>query len=174
MRAVIAGTQPWTAEAYRRLTREMAGDWRFVQTKAELEEAALDSPRWIFVLHWHWMIPEHVWSQVETVNMHAAPLPLFRGGNPIEHQILAGNTSTVITAHKVIASLDAGPIYGQRGPVSLAGTKAEILERFIEPCVSLIREIVDTEPEPYPQVGEVVTFKRLPKSEMEALWAGRT
>jgi methionyl-tRNA formyltransferase len=174
MKAVVAGTQPWTVEAHRRIAREIAGDWRFVQTKAELEEAAQDSPRWIFVLHWHWMIPEHIWSRIETVNMHAAPLPWGRGGNIIEHHLLLGHTETVITAHRVIAALDSGDIYGRRGPVSLAGTKAEILDRFIEPVADLIRWMVETEPEPYPQEGDVVTFRHLPKAEMETLWRNKT
>jgi methionyl-tRNA formyltransferase len=73
----------------------------------------------------------------------------------------------------MIEEIDAGPIYGQRGPISLAGTKEDILNRFIEPCQSLVQWIVETNPTPKPQVGEVVRFSRLPEAQYNALWRTR-
>jgi methionyl-tRNA formyltransferase len=120
------------------------------------------------------MVGPEVTNNFTAINMHCTALPYGRGGGPIENLILRGHTETIITAHRMVEHLDAGPIYAQSVPVSLAGTKVEILDRFVEPVVDLIRYIVDNEPEPVPQAGEVVTFKRLPKAEMEALWSARS
>ena len=57
--------------------------------------------------------------------------------------------------------------------MSLAGTKAEILERLVEPCAQLLRMIAETEPTPYLQVGEVVRFNRLAPDEYERFWRER-
>lgn len=173
MRCLVAGTQPWTAEVFRRIQREIQAEWCFVQTRAELKENISPPTRWIFILHWHWKVPEDIWANIETVNMHAAPLPLFRGGNPIEHQILAGHTDTTLTAHRVTAEIDAGPIYMQRHGISLAGSKAEILARFVEPVAEMMREIVAYEPAPVPQHGEVVRFQRLSQDEYDLVWKER-
>lgn len=172
-RFIVAGAQPWTRKVYENINHILPGEWRYVTNTQELTDVVISRPRWIFVCHWHWLIPQSVWGCIETVNMHAAPLPLFRGGNPIEHQILAGKTSTVITAHRVIAALDAGDVYGTRGPISLAGSKPEILARFVDPVSKLIRWIVETEPQPTPQRGEVVQFTRLSPAAYERLWKER-
>lgn len=174
MKYVLAGTQPWTREVFARLQQTCPGDWCHVSTPAELDAAVMRAPRWIFVLHWHWWIQSRIWQSIETVNFHAAPLPWGRGGNVIEHQIMAGRTETVITAHRVTGELDAGPIYARSEAVSLAGTKEQILAGFIAPCVQLITHILDAQPEPVPQQGEVVTFKRLPADEYAAFWGARS
>ncbi len=130
-------------------------------------------PRYMFFLNWSHIVPPAVAESFECCNFHATPLPLGRGGGPIENMILRGHTETVITAHRMTQEIDAGPIYGVSEPVSLAGTKNEILARFVEPVTGLIRMIIEEEPEPVPQQGEVVEFKRLEQSEYEKFWATR-
>jgi len=132
-----------------------------------------DKPRYVFYLNWSKIVPAAITEAYECVNFHCTPLPFGRGGHPIENLILRGHTETVITAHRMTEQVDAGPIYCVSDPVSLAGSKAEILARFVEPVAEMIRDIVDNEPEPREQEGEVVEFKRLPIHECERIWAGR-
>lgn len=174
MTYITAGTQPWTVKVFDRLRGLVPADWTHVQTPAALFDACAETlPRAVFVLHWHWWIPSLLWKPVEMINLHAAPLPWGRGGNIIEHQLQLGRTETMLTAHRVTDVLDGGPIYGTRGPISLAGTRDEILDRFVAPAVDLITWIIRTEPEPVPQTGEVVTFKRLSPEAFEQFWQGR-
>ncbi len=171
------GHEPWAFEVFRRVAGLGPQDSWFSYQPDDLSLLSLCRelrPRYIFFIHWSWYVPEVITGQFECVNIHCTDLPEGRGGGPIENLIKLGRTETVLTAHRMVADLDAGPIYGQQGPVSLAGTKAQILERFIEPCVDLIAAIVATEPEPVPQVGEPTYFKRLPKAEMDAIWAARS
>ena len=126
-----------------------------------------------FFLNWSSKVPSAVLALTEAVNFHCTRLPYGRGGGPIENLILRGHRETVVTAHRMIDEIDAGPIYGMSDAVSLAGTKLEVVARFVEPCASLIRQIVKTEPTPTPQVGHVTYFARLPKAEYDALWASR-
>ena len=172
---VIATQREWGVKAFELITQHdddkqwtLACDWVSLRNAIYIYE-----PRFVFCLNWSSYVPPDVLAMAECVNFHCTELPFGRGGAPIENLLLRGHTETVITAHRMTEELDAGPIYGQRGPVSLAGTKAEILERFIEPVVELVRFIVDTEPEPYPQVGEIVKFSRLPVAEYEKFWRDR-
>lgn len=170
---VLATQREWGVKVFERV-RTGRGDWRLVQTKEEMCWP-LQAPRYLFCVGWSIYVPTDILAMSEPINFHAfGPGPIWhRGGGPIEHLLLRGYTETMIWAHRMTPELDAGPVYGARGPVSLAGTKVQILERFIAPVVDLIRWMVAEEPEPYPQVGEIVTFKRLPKAEMEALWSSR-
>ena len=140
---------------------------------AHLSVAREAMPHMWFFLNWSSIVPADIVAAFECVNFHAAPLPYGRGGAPIENMILRGHTETIITAHRMTAEIDAGPIYGTRGPISLAGTKDQILARFIEPCADLIQWIVTEEPTPAPQVGEVVHFRRLGPEAYKEFWKAR-
>lgn len=170
---LVATQRPWGVTTFRRVKR--AGEeWILHDDKFGLEDSIQAmKPRYLFFLNWSSYVPTDILAMTDCVNFHCTPLPYGRGGGPIENLILRGHTETTMTAHRMVEELDAGPIYGVRGPVSLAGTKEEILDRFVEPCSELIRWIVEKEPEPMEQVGEVVIFKRLPKPEFEKLWARR-
>jgi len=172
MRYLVAGMQPWTIDALEAAGRpyEM---WDYATTLPSLLAGLCFRPRYVFVLHWSAYLPAEVYARVETINLHATRLPYGRGGNPLENLILRGHTETVITAHRMTADLDAGPIYGVSDPVSLAGTKAEILARFAAPCAALMRTIIDKAPTPTPQVGDVVRFARLSPEVYQDVWATR-
>ena len=109
----------------------------------------------------------------EWVNFHCTALPQGRGGHPIENLIVRGYTETVITAHRMVADMDAGPVYGRSESISLAGSKAAIQQRFVAPCVELIQEIVAREPMPVPQAGLPTWFERLGPDAYQAIWASR-
>jgi methionyl-tRNA formyltransferase len=171
-RYVLATQQPWGRDVFARARRN-AERWALAEPGCKLTSVLVPPARYVFFIHWSTWVPPDVLALSECVNFHCTALPYGRGGGPIENLIQRGHTETVLTAHRMTDDLDAGPIYGTRGPISLTGNKADILARFIEPCVELIRWIVDTEPEPVPQVGEVVTFTRLPPAERDALWSRR-
>lgn len=172
---VLATQQEWGMKAFE-ILKSRGGEWWLTRTVAGMRESIMPAVRYVFCVNFSNYVPPDVLAMAEFVNFHAcgsAGGTFHRGGGPLENLILRGYTETMIAAHRMSSEIDAGDVYAAVGPISLAGTKAQILERFIDPVVALIREIVETEPEPYPQVGEIVTFKRLPKSEMEALWSAR-
>jgi methionyl-tRNA formyltransferase len=52
-------------------------------------------------------IPEHGW-----VNLHFSLLPAWRGAAPVQHAILHGDDVTGATTFRLVAELDAGPVFG--------------------------------------------------------------
>src|SRR5216684_1341635 len=52
-------------------------------------------------------IPRHGW-----VNLHFSLLPAWRGAAPVQHAILHGDDVTGASTFRVVAELDAGPVYG--------------------------------------------------------------
>ena len=52
-------------------------------------------------------IPRHGW-----VNLHFSVLPAWRGAAPVHHAILHGDDVTGATTFRLVAELDAGPVYG--------------------------------------------------------------
>lgn len=171
--------RPWGREAVRRvasrLPRGTAFGWCASAQMLQLN-MTLQTYRYVFFLNWSDKVLPEMLALSECVNFHCTDLPYGRGGAPIENLILRGHTETVITAHRMTDEIDAGPIYGKSGPISLAGTKDEILARFVEPVADLMTWMMEHEPGPTPQIviGDVVPFRRLPPAEAEALWATRS
>jgi methionyl-tRNA formyltransferase len=123
--------------------------------------------RYIFFLHWNWLVPEHLWQNYECVCFHMTDVPYGRGGSPLQNLIVRGHKDTKLTALRMVNEMDAGPVYSKR-ELSLEGTAAEIYQRAGQQSFDIIRWMIDSQPEPLDQQGEPVVFKRR-KPEQSAL-----
>lgn len=121
--------------------------WTTISAEDDLDEARCCHPPDItFVPHWHWRIPgptiDHDTASGRTyIGFHASDLPNFRGGAPIENQQRRGITETKLTAFRLVEQLDAGPILLQE-PLSLAGTKADVLARIAALVPGMMTRII--------------------------------
>jgi methionyl-tRNA formyltransferase len=71
-------------------------------------------------------IPRHGW-----VNLHFSLLPAWRGAAPVQHAILHGDDITGATTFRLVAELDAGPVYGMlTEPVRPGDTAGDLLARL--------------------------------------------
>ncbi len=70
-------------------------------------------PDMVLFYGWSWIVPETVISQFECYCLHPSDLPAYRGGSPIQHQVLAGQISTTLTLFKMDGGLDTGAICKQ-------------------------------------------------------------
>ena len=62
--------------------------------------------------------------------LHPSPLPKYRGGSPIQNQIIRGENKSAVTIFKMNNVLDGGDIYYQI-KISLAGSLNEIFKRIV-------------------------------------------
>lgn len=65
------------------------------------------------------------------INIHPSLLPLHRGSTPLESVILEGASQTGVSLMKLVAEMDAGPVYAQR-KIALGGheTKQELADKL--------------------------------------------
>ena len=158
---IVCGSKSWNRRVFDDSISTMPGIWHFFSTKEELTVAALKKiqPRYIFFLHWSWIVPREIADSYECVNFHMTDLPYGRGGSPLQNLILLGKTETVLTAHRMTEEVDAGPVYLKK-PLSLEGTAQHIFERSSETAAMMIATIIRDHPQSIPQTGSVVLFKR--------------
>ncbi len=134
--------------------------WLYASNTRELEETLrTTNPRYVFFLHWSWIVPEHIWKSHECVCFHMTDVPYGRGGSPLQNLILAGHHQTKLTALRMIADVDAGPVYAKR-LLTLDGSAEEIYRRAGQLSIEIIQWMIAQNPQPTPQEGEVVIFKR--------------
>jgi methionyl-tRNA formyltransferase len=158
---VVAGRQPWNRRAFEETIRHYPGEWHFAGAPEEMTLARMQRlcPRYIFFLHWSTKVPQELLDAFECVCFHMTDVPYGRGGSPLQNLIVRGHERTRITALRMTADLDAGPVYFKED-LSLAGSAEEIYIRATQVSAAMIQRIIRDNPQPTPQRGEVVTFKR--------------
>ncbi len=157
---IVASSKRWHRNLFERARDNDSGHWVFVESRGELEQVVGEFlPRYIFFLHWNWMVPQRIWSIHECVCFHMTDVPYGRGGSPLQNLIVAGHAETKVTALRMVDSIDAGPVYAKHS-MSLAGRAEEIYLRAGDICWDMIHWIVREEPAALPQQGEVKMFTR--------------
>jgi len=104
-------------------------------------------------------IPTHGW-----VNLHFSVLPAWRGAAPVQHAVLAGDSTTGATTFQLVLELDAGPTYGSiTEPISATDTAGELLQRLALRGADLLVATLDdiergVEPRPQPEGAAGVSY----------------
>lgn len=157
---IVAASKPWHKSVFEDRHKALGGEWRFVESIVELDAALhQDKPRFIFFMHWNWIVPKSVVLSHECVCFHMTDLPFGRGGSPLQNLIIRGATETKLTALRMVEALDAGPVYGKRH-LNLNGSAEAIYLRAAALSWDLVEWIVRVEPQPIPQCGAVTLFRR--------------
>jgi len=158
---IVAGTKPWNHRAFYEVIRHYPGNWIFVGEKEQLTPSFVKqaNPRYIFFLHWSWLVPEEIIDNYECICFHMADVPYGRGGSPLQNLIMRERRHTKLTALRMAHDFDAGPVY-LKEDFCLEGNAEEIYIRATHLSAQMIERIIIEQPSPLPQSGEVVVFKR--------------
>jgi len=103
-------------------------------------------------------VPRHGW-----VNLHFSLLPAWRGAAPVPHAIAHGDDITGATTFRLVAELDAGPVYGVvTEPIGEQDTAGDLLARLAESGASLLVTTLDGieagQLQPRPQPADGVSY----------------
>ncbi|MET3682978.1 methionyl-tRNA formyltransferase [Alkalibacillus flavidus] len=166
MNIVIVANHNWYKQLSDNLSQLIEHNVYFISDNESLTYDNLDAlkPRYVFIPHWSYIIPKEIHENFECIVFHMTDLPYGRGGTPLQNLISRGVYHTRISAIKCESELDAGDIYLKKD-FNLYGSAEEIYMRASEIIEQMIKEIIITEPTPYQQTGEVVTFSRRNRSD---------
>lgn len=161
---IVATTKEWHIKIFKK--KHAFENWSLVSSPDELtlEKISELNPRYIFFPHWSWIVPEEITNNFECVCFHSSDVPYGRGGSPIQNLIIRGHKETKISALKMVNELDAGPVYLKRD-LNLAGCAQEIFEKSAIIISDMMDWIAANEPNPVPQEGLPVVFKRRTSNE---------
>jgi len=117
------------------------------------------NPKLIFFPDWSWIVPNDIISNYNCICFHESNLPKFRGGSPIQNQIIRGIEKTKTTAFLMNAGLDEGDILIQK-ELSLKGSINEIFDRMQENDFLMIQKIIQEKYTLRKQSGISSKYKR--------------
>jgi methionyl-tRNA formyltransferase len=158
---ILLSEKSWHKDIFTSLQQRSNESWHYFSVKENfnLNEINKIHPLKIFIPHWSYIIPAEIYETYECVVFHMTDLPYGRGGSPLQNLIERDQTNTMISALKVQKGIDTGDIYLKK-ELELNGSAGEIFLRSVPVIHQMIEEIIDQKLLPFPQQGEVVTFKR--------------
>lgn len=85
-----------------------------------------------FLVGWSEIVPGEFLRERLVLVLHPSPLPRYRGGSPIQHQIMAGEEVSAVSIFRLDGAhpaVDTGPLAWQQA-FSLEGSLADVLGRI--------------------------------------------
>lgn len=106
----------------------------------------------ILFIGWSWIIPESITENNICLGIHPSDLPNFRGGSPLQNQIMNGLTESKISLITLSSKLDGGHIWMQEH-YSLSGdSMSEIFDNIEKSTVKLLNAFFNIYPNIQPKV----------------------
>ena len=138
MNIALIGYRTWALEIYKNIIKSYDCNYYLVESKDDFSELKLRDfkPDFVLFYGWSWIIPSSLINDFNCVMLHPSPLPKYRGGSPIQNQIINGETEGAVTLFLMDEGVDTGPIINQK-KISLEGSLQNIFERIIDVGVEL-------------------------------------
>lgn len=135
----------WGARISDTLIEGLSKKYEFYTARHTKELEALNSSvnfDLIFFIGWSWIIEKKILDSSFCICMHPSPLPRYKGGSPIQNQIIKGEKESAVSFFKMTEKIDAGPIISSY-PFSLEGSLDDIFGRIEKQCIKHIPSIIE-------------------------------
>lgn len=83
----------------------------------------------VFCYSWSWIIPESLVRDCYCICLHPSRLPAYRGGSPIQNQVLNDDMDSAVSVLRMNSDIDSGPIYKQIG-MNIDASIEEVFKRM--------------------------------------------
>jgi|SRR5579864_5595175 len=158
----------WALHLYKKLSRKYGKKIVLLNSPKKFTYSYVKkiNPKFIFFPDWSWMVPSEIVNNYKCICLHESNLPKFRGGSPIQNQIIKGIKKTKTTAFFMTEGLDDGNILLQKN-LSLEGSLDDIFKRIVENDYYIITSIISGRYRVRKQIGKPTIFKRRKPEESE-------
>jgi len=159
MKIACVGYREWALNIYKKIMSDFEAQYLFIASKDEYSEEALFTfkPDIVLFYGWSWKISNDILEKFKCIMLHPSKLPKYRGGSPIQNQIINGETESAVTLFVMTDEMDAGDIVAQK-PYSLQGHLSEILQRIEKSGIELTLMMLSETPIPTAQDHTAATF----------------
>ena len=159
MRVACVGYRDWALNIYDNLAKALDHSFLIFRSRAQYNEDALRDfkPDLVLFYGWSWIVPEQLLEDFRCLMLHPSPLPKYRGGSPIQNQIIAGEIKSKVSIFIMNNEIDAGDIVAQES-LSLEGTITEIFNRIEALGTQLTTDILQKSFNTTPQNHNEATY----------------
>ena len=167
---LCVGYREWALNIYNKIAQNYNdGDVTIVASYDEYNDSFVKeyNPDFILFYGWSWMVSEDIISDYKCIMLHPSKLPKYRGGSPIQNQIIRGEENSAVTLFLMNEEMDSGPIVFQE-LMLLSGSINDIFNRIEELGYQGTMQFLSNPIEGVKQIEEDATyFKRRTEQQSE-------
>ena len=132
MKILCVGYRDWAIQIYKNILKRKNHKIFLHLKKTKLKKKISKiKPDIILFYGWSWKIKKDIYEKYKSFMLHPSPLPKYRGGSPLQNQIISGEKNSAVTIFKINKVLDGGDIYFQK-KMSLEGRLNQIFNRMVK------------------------------------------
>jgi len=127
MNVLFCAYRNWALDIYSEISKKFENHTFDLVSDESLVKKALERKKYelIFFVGWSWIVDQAIIEEHYCICLHPSPLPKYRGGSPIQNQIINGETNSAVTLFKMDELIDHGPVIFQQ-EISLSGRLGDI------------------------------------------------
>lgn len=133
-KVLCVGYREWALNIYSKIAQNYKdGDVRVIESYDEYCNFLVKeyNPDFVLFYGWSWMIDKDIIGDYKCIMLHPSKLPKYRGGSPIQNQIIRGEKDSAVTLFIMNEKMDSGNIVFQE-PMSLSGSINDIFNKIEE------------------------------------------
>lgn len=150
MNLLVCGYRDWAKEVIRNLSsNEKIKVFESIDDHKKLLEKFSKPQNFdvILFIGWSWIIPKNITDQYLCIGIHPSDLPDFRGGSPIQNQIINGITKSKVSLFTLASKIDSGEIW-LKDDLSLQGDDMNsIFNKIIKSSTNLLNDFIERYPD---------------------------
>lgn len=137
---LFAGYRKWSLQVFKNIDKSI----RVAKSPRQLEKLLSedDSIKSIIFVGWSWIVREDFIKSYKCICYHPSDLPFYRGGSPIQHQVIDGIRKTKATLFLMNDKVDEGPIFKKK-PITLDGDLSDIFSTLTNSATDLILDYIN-------------------------------
>jgi len=101
----------------------------------------------ILFIGWSWILPDEVTKNYLCVGIHPSDLPHYKGGSPIQNQIINGVAKSKVTLFTLSPKLDGGDIWLKEDVNFLGNNMNEIFNSIVNASTRLLNSFFNQYPD---------------------------
>ncbi len=166
MKIACIGYRAWAIDIYKEIQLNASHQYLNQKSLEDFSQHDIEKfdPDLILFYGWSWIVPDSLIDHYTCLMLHPSPLPLFRGGSPIQNQIIRGIKKSKVSIIIMTKEIDAGPLLGQED-LSLEGDLEDIFSEITEKGIKITKNIIDNGLKPKQQNHALATFYKRRKPE---------
>lgn len=171
MRIACIGYRDWALSIYKKLLDAFPQhEFLFQDSKEKYSEDEIYTfkPDYILFYGWSDMVKPELLQSFDCLMLHPSDLPRYRGGSPIQNQIIDGVTESAVTIFLMDDGMDSGPI-SRQCKLSLHGKLSEIFSRIESIGVELTVDILINGLNPVEQDHSLASYCKRRTPEMSEI-----
>lgn len=169
MKIIGVSYRDWAIKIYEHIAKSTNHTVLIIRNYDQYDDQVVKdfAPDLVLYYGWSWKVSEEILDQFPCVMLHPADLPKYRGGSPIQNQIINGVKDSAVTLFFMTEQIDGGDIISKR-PLSLRGHIDEIFDRMTCLGIEQTMELLERKYERIPQNhAEATVYKRRTPAESE-------